>query len=86
MSCPIRGKVQPFQLAARSCAASPLGGILLVGGARGLHLLDRSSNRRASWETPTPGRETKCTFNMRTKKCVSAEEKEQLVKCQRAKQ
>lgn len=57
-------------------------GILLVGGARGLHLLDRSSNRRASWETPTPGRETKCTFDLRTKKCVFVEEKEQMVKCQ----
>lgn len=45
------------------------GGIPLVGGARGLHLLDRSSNRRASSETPTPKKGTKCTFNMRTKKC-----------------
>lgn len=57
MSRPIRGKVQPFLIGCLELCRLSSGGILLVGEARGLHLLDRSSNRLASWETLTPGEE-----------------------------
>lgn len=56
MSTPIRGKSAALlKAAARNRAASSLEGSLRVGRARGRHLPDRSSNRRASWETPNPG-------------------------------
>lgn len=68
MSGPIRGESAALSIGCPVLCRRSFGGILLVGGATGLHLLDRSSNRRASWETPTPGRETRCTFKKRSKK------------------
>lgn len=65
MSWPIRGEVQPFSNGCPELCCLSYGGILPVWGAMGPRLQGHSSNRRASWETLTPVREKRPTFNLR---------------------